>query len=121
MKRGEVFFQHLLTLSSENVNYGARSWNQILEGLKSGFETTSTDSASSTFAELTLPPETGAKGVIETYYIDQKPELFEIEGYIVKGNLSYTFIFATPLRGKATDETDARNQFFNIVNSLKFQ
>ena len=121
LKRGEVIFQHLLTVTSSNIDYGSRSWSDIREGLKSGFESTSTEGSNSTFSELTLPPETGAKGIVETYYVDEKPELFEIEGTIIRGNTSYDFNFATPLRGKATDETDARTQFFKIINSLAFQ
>ena len=113
VKPGEVFFQHLLTLSTENVAAG-RDWPSILDS-------TSSTSVGSTFTEMALPPETGAKGVVETYYMDQKPPLFEIESYIVRGNISYTFLFATPLRGSATDDRDARNQFFNILNTLQFQ
>jgi hypothetical protein len=120
VKPGEVFFQHLLTLSTENVAAG-RDWPSILQGLKSGYDSTSSTSVGSTFTELTLPPASGAKGVVETYYMDQKPPLFEIESYIVRGNVSYTFLFATPLRGSATDDRDARTAFFNILNSLQFQ
>jgi len=120
VKPGEVFFQHLLTLSTESVEAG-RTWPSILEGLKSGFESTSTESSGSTFAELNLPPASGAKGVVETYYVDEKPPLYEIESYIVRGNISYTFLFATPIRGTATDDRDARTAFFNILDSLQFQ
>ena len=121
VKRGDVFFKHLLTVTSASANVGTASWNQVVEQLRSGFESTDTGSLGSTFGELKLPAASGARGVVETYYVDEKPELYQIESYILKGNIAYTFAFITPLRGSNTDETDARTLFYNIMNSLQLQ
>ncbi|MHB8895871.1 MAG: zinc ribbon domain-containing protein [Candidatus Geothermincolia bacterium] len=124
MKRGEAIYKHLLVVSSTASPYGEQSWTEVEKGLRDAvLQSAPANWSGLTFINLGLNEGTGARGLGAMYTVTQPvgPKLFQIEGYILKGNITYSFMLTTPLKGGGADEGEARSVFTELMRSITFK
>jgi hypothetical protein len=124
MKRGSAVYKHLLTVSSRPVDFSGQSWEQTKSQLETGFVQSGEDQRSNiVFINPGLSAATGAHAIGMMYKITPSmgPDLFQLETYILRGNIAYSFTLTTPLKGGGADETQARNEYTELMRSITFK
>lgn len=124
MKRGHTVYRHLLIVSSLDSPYKKQGWPEIKNALETDKQQSGPDNRTDvTFIKLGLPASLNANGIGATYTVipAMGPELFQIEGMVLKDDIIYTFAFTTPLKGGGSDEGEARAVFARLMQSVSFR
>ena len=123
MKRGAAIFRHMLIVTSRQEEYGSASWKEIEESIRRGLEESSgSQGLEMRFFHLDLPYEAAANGMGISSFIEGASQIrvFQLEGFVLKNNASYTFTLLTPLLENETDQGEARLVFNDIINTIRF-
>jgi hypothetical protein len=120
LKRGSVLFKYMLIASTEQVDFRGRTWYDIESTLQDSYHSIieSDQAHDLTFFRIKTPAGTNGFGV--SYYVTQPNEsdFFHQEAFILKGNVAYTLLLITPLKGGGSDDGQARLQLNEILSGL---
>jgi len=123
LKRGDVVFKHLLIVTTAPADYGDQPWEKTKGALEAGYaDSAKTQGTAMSFIELQLAPDAGAKGFGMMFTVEpdaRGPRQYQLEAFLLKGNIVYTIVLITPLEGGGADQGEAQKQFFDLINTVR--